>query len=106
MSVWARDEQHRLVRIIPQRHSEVSTVRRLFQENPKPQMEHPGNQKTIFNPNKQGLPGNPQRPYDSPRQGNVVAPSTTPTEGGGNVNFQQNKYRAPHAPLPNVERTL
>ena len=26
--------------------------------------------------------------------------------GGGNVNFQRNHYRAPPAPLPNVERTL
>ena len=26
--------------------------------------------------------------------------------GGGNVNFQQNQYRALPAPLPNVERTL
>ena len=48
MSVWAHDEQRRLVRVIPQRHSEESTVRRLFQEKPKPQMEHPGNQQTLL----------------------------------------------------------
>ena len=30
MSVWARDEQRRLVRVIPQRHPKDSTVRRLF----------------------------------------------------------------------------
>ena len=48
----------------------------------------------------------PQRPYEPPRQRDDVAPPTTPTEGGGNVNFQQNQYRSPPAPLPNVERTL
>ena len=66
MSVWAHDEQRRLVRVIPQRHPEESIVRSLFQENPNPQMEHLGNQKTLFNPNDQGLPGNPQRPYEPP----------------------------------------
>ena len=106
MSVWARDEQRRLVRVIPQRHPEESTVRRLFQENPNPQMEHPRNQQTLFNPHDQGLLGNPQRPCEPPRQGDGVAPSATPAVGGGNVNFQQNQYRAPLAPLPNVERTL
>ena len=106
MSVWACDEQRRLVRVIPQGHTEESTVRRLFQENPTPQMEHPGNQQTLFNPNDQGLPGNPQRPYEPPRQGDGVAPSATAATGGGNLNFQQNQYRAPPAPLPNVERTL
>ena len=106
MSVWARDEQRRHVRVIPQRHLEDSTVRRLFQENPNPQMKHPGNQQTHFNPNDQGLPGNPQRPYEPPRQGNGVALPTTPAAGGGNINFQQNQYRAPPSPLPNVERTL
>ena len=106
MSVWASDEQRRLVRVIPQRHLEDSIVRRLFQENPSPQMEHPGNQQTHFNPNDQGLPGNPQRPYEPPRQGDGVAPPATPTTRGGNINFQQNQYRAPPAPLPNVERTL
>ena len=106
MSVWARDEQHRLVRVIPQRHLEDFIVRRLFQENPNPEMEHPGNQQTHFNPNDQGLPGNPQRPYEPPRQGDGAAPLATPATEGGNINFQQNQYRAPPAPLPNVERTL
>ena len=106
MSVWARDKQRRLVRVIPQRHPEESTVRRLCQENPNPQMEHLGNQQTLFNPNDQGLPGNPQRPYEPPRQGDGVALPATPAVGGGNINFQQNQYRAPPAPLPNVERTL
>ena len=66
MSVWAHEEQRRLIRVIPQRYMEDSTVRRLFQENPNPQMEHPENQQTHFNPNDQGLPGNRQRPYEPP----------------------------------------
>ena len=73
MSIWARYEQHRLVGVLPQRHSEESIVRHLFQQNPIPQMDHSGNQQTFFNPNDQGLPGNPQRPYDLPRQGDGVA---------------------------------
>ena len=88
MSVWARDEQRRLVRVIPQRHYEESIVRHLFQENPTPQMDHPGNQQTLFNPNAQGLPGNPQRPHEPSRQGDGVAPPAIPAAGGGNVNFQ------------------
>ena len=63
MSVSARNEQRRVVRIIPPRRSEESIVRHLFQEK-------------------------------------------TPAAGGGNVNFHRNQYRAPPAPLPNVERTL
>ena len=59
MSVWARNEQRRLVRIIPPRNSEESIVRHLFQENPTPQMDNPGSQQTIFNPNAQGLPVDP-----------------------------------------------
>ena len=106
MSVWARDEQRRLVRVIPQGHFEESTVRQLFQEYPRPLMEHLGNQQTLFNPNAQGLPGDPQRPYEPPRQGDGDAPPTIPAAGGGNVNFHHNQYRAPLAPLPNVERTL
>ena len=90
MSVWAHNEQRRLVRIKPPRHSEESIVRRLFQENPAPQMDHPGNQQTLFNPNDQGLPGNPQRPCDPLRQGDGVAPPATPTAEGGIVNFQKN----------------
>ena len=82
MSVWARDEQRRLVRVIPQRHFEDSTVRRLFQDNPDLQMEHPGNQQTHFNPNDHGLPGNQQRPYEPPRQGDVVALLATLATGG------------------------
>ena len=106
MSVWAHDEQCRLVRVIPQRHLEDSTIRSLFQENPNPQMEHPENQQTHFNLNEKVLPGIPQRPYEPPRQGDGVAPPATPAARGGNINFQQNKYQAPPAPLPNVERIL
>ena len=106
MSVWARNEQHRLVRIIPPRNSEESIVRQLFQENPTPQMDHPGSQQTFFNPNAQGLPVDPQRLHEPPQQGDGVAPPETPMVRGGNVNFQQNQYQVPPAPLPNVERTL
>ena len=35
-----------------------------------------------------------------------MALPATPAAGGGNINFQKNQYRAPPAPLPNVERTL
>ena len=42
MSVWARNEQRQLVRIIDPIHFEESIVRHLFQENPTPQMDHPG----------------------------------------------------------------
>ena len=69
-------------------------------------MEHSRNLQTLLNPNDQGLLGNPQRPYEPPRQGDGVAPQTTSAAGGGNVNFQQNQYRSPPAHLPNVERTL
>ena len=69
-------------------------------------MEHPGNQQTLFNPNDQGLTSNPQRPHEPPRQGDGVAPPEISAAEGGNVNFKQNQYRAPPAPLPNVERTL
>ena len=87
MSVWACDEQRRLVRVIPQRHLEDSTIRRLFQESLNPQMEHPGNQQTNFNPNDQGLPDNPQRPNEPLLQGDGVAPSATFVAGWGNINF-------------------
>ena len=87
MPVWARDEQRQLVRVIPQRHLEDSTVRHLFQENPDLQMEHSGNQQTHFNPNDQGLPSNPQRPYEPSQQGDGVALPATPTARGGNINF-------------------
>ena len=59
MSVWARNEQRRLVRIINLRNSEESIVSQLFQENPTPQMDHPGSQQPLFNPNSQGVPVNP-----------------------------------------------
>ena len=69
-------------------------------------MDHPGNQQTLFNPNAQGLPGDPQRLHEPLQQGDGVAPLATPAVGGGNVNFQHNQYRAPPTPLPNMERTL
>ena len=87
MSVWARNEQRRLVRIKPPRHSKESIVRHLFQENPTPQMDHPGSQQTLFNTNAQGLPVDPQRLHGPPQQGDGVVPPATPAVGGGNVNF-------------------
>ena len=106
MSVWARNEQRRLVRIIPPRNSEESIGSQLFQENLTPQMEHPGSQQPPFNPNAQGIPVNPQGLHEPPQHGDGVALPATPAVGGGNVNFQRNKYRSPPTPLPNVERTL
>ena len=106
MSVWARDKQLRLVKVIPQGYFEDSIIRRLFQENPRPQMEHPGNQQTLSNPNAQGLPSDPQRPPEPPRQGDGDAPPEIQAAGGGNVNFHHNQYRSPLVSLPNVEKTL
>ena len=69
-------------------------------------MDHPGNQQTLFNPNAQGLAGDPQRFHEPPQEGDSVAPQVNPAAGGGNVNFQHNQYKAPPTPLPNVERIL
>ena len=69
-------------------------------------MEHTENQQIPYNSNEQGLPFNPQRSYDPPRQGDGVVPPATPAVGGENVNPQHNQYRAPLAPFPNVGRTL
>ena len=69
-------------------------------------MDHSGSQQTLFNPNAQGLPVDPQRLHEPPQQEDGVAPMATPAAGGGNVNFQRNHYRASPAPLPNVERTF
>ena len=69
-------------------------------------MDHPESQQNIFNPNAQGLPIDPQRLHEPPQQGDGVAPPETQAVSGGNVNFQRNQYRAPLAPLPNVERKL
>ena len=77
MSVWAINEQPRLVRIIHPRNYEESIVRQVFQENPTPQIDHPGIQQTLFNPNAQGLPVDPQRLHEPPQQGDGVAPPET-----------------------------
>ena len=98
MSVWARNEQRRLVRIAPPRN--------LFQDNIIPQMDHPGNQQPLFNEHAQGIPVNPQGLHEPPQHGDGVILPVAPVIGGGNVNFQRNQYRVPPAPLPNVERTL
>ena len=105
MSVWARNEQCRLVRIVPPRNSKESIVSQLFQENPTPQMDHLRSQQPLFNQNAQGIPVNPQGLHEPPQHGDGVALPATPVIGG-NVNSQRNKYRAPPSPLPNVERTL
>ena len=68
MSVWARNEQRRLVRIIPPpRNSEESIVSQLFQENLTPQMDHPGRQQPLFNQNAQGVLVNPQGLHEPPQ---------------------------------------
>ena len=69
-------------------------------------MDHLESQQNIFNPNAQGLPIDPQRLHEPPQQGDGVAPPETQAVRGGNVNFQRNQYRAPPAPLHNVERKL
>ena len=86
------NEQRRLVRIAPPRNSEESIVSQLSQDNPTPQMEHPGNQQPLFNQNAQGIPVNPQGLHEPPQHGDGVALLATPTIGGGNVNFQRNQY--------------
>ena len=102
MSVWARNEQRRLVRIIPPRKSEESIGSQLFQDNPTPKMDHSGSQQPLFNQNAQGMLVNPQGIHEPPQHGDDVALPATPVIGGGNVNFQRNQYQAPPAPLPNV----
>ena len=67
MSVWARNEQRRLVRIAPPRNSKESIVSQLFQDNPTPQMDHPGNQQPLFNQNAHGMPVNPQGLHEPPQ---------------------------------------
>ena len=98
MSGWARNEQRRLVRIVPPRNYEESILSPLFQENPTPQMDHPGSQQPLFNQNAQGTPVNPQGLHEPPQHGDDVALPATPVIGGGNVNFQRNQYRAPPTP--------
>ena len=97
MSVWARNEQHRLVRIVAPRNSKESIISQAF---------HPGNQQHLFNEHTQGIPVNSQGLHEPPQHGEGATLPVAPVVGGGNVNFQQNQYRGPLAPLPNVERTL
>ena len=104
MSVCARNEQRRLVRIIPPRKSEESIGSQLFQDNPTPKMDHSGSQQPLFNQNAQGMLVNPQGIHEPLQHGDGVELPGTPVIGGGNVNFQQNQYRDPPAPLPNVEK--
>ena len=92
MLVWTRDEQHRLVKITPQQSLRNPIVRRLFHLPPTPLMEHTENQQIPFNPNKKGLPFNPQISFDPPRQRDGVVPSATPTVGGDNITPQHDQY--------------
>ena len=106
MSVWARNEQRRLVRIVPPRNFEESIISQVFQDNILPQMDRPGNQQHLLNEHIQGIPVNPQGLHELPQHGEGATLPVAPVVGGGNDNFQQNQYRVPPAPLPNVERTL
>ena len=106
MSVWARNEQRRLVRILPPRNSEESRISQVFQNNILPQMDHPRNHQHLFNEHTQGILVNPQGLHESPQNGGDTTLPVAPVIGGGNGNFQQNQYRILPAPLPNVERTL
>ena len=106
MSVWARNEQRRLVRILPPRNFEESRISQVFQNNILPQIDHPGNQQHLFNEHTQGIPVNPQGLHEPQQNGGDTILPIAPVIGGGNGNFQQNQYRIPPAPLPNVERTL
>ena len=106
MSVWTRNERRRLVRIAPPRNYEESIISQVFQDNILPQMDHHGNQQHLFNEHTQGIPVNPQGLHKPPQHGDDVTLPVAPVIGGGNGNFQRNQYRAPPAPLPNVERTL
>ena len=91
MSVWARNEKNRLVRIISPRDYEESIVSQVSQDSILPQMDNPENQQGLYEPPQHG--------------GNATLP-INPVLGGGNGNLQQNQYRTHPAPLPNVERTL
>ena len=106
MSVWARNEQRRLVRIVPPRNSEESIISQVFQDNILPQMDHPENQQHLFDEHTQGIPVNPKGIHEPPQHGDDVTLPIAQVIEGGIVNFQRNQYRGPPAPLPNVERTL
>ena len=91
MSIWARNEKHRLVRTVSPRNPEKSIISQVSQDNILPQMDNPDNQEGLYEPPQHG--------------GNVTLP-VNPVLGGGNGNLQKNQYRVHPAPLPNVERTL
>ena len=85
MSVWARNEQNRLVRTVSPRNPETSIISQVFQDNILPQMDNPENQQGLYEPPQHG--------------GNATLP-INPVLWGGNGNLQQNQYRVPPAPLP------
>ena len=88
---WARNEQNRLVRTVSPRSPKKSIISQVSQDNLLPQMDNPENQQGHYEPPQHG--------------GNATLP-INPVLGGGNGNLQQNQYRVPPVPLPNVERTL
>ena len=91
MSVWARNEKNRLVRTVSPINPEESIVSQVSQDNFLPPMDNPENQHGFYEP---------------PQHGGDATLPVTPMRVGGNGNLQQNQYRVPPAPLPNVERTL
>ena len=91
MSVWACNEQNRLMRSESPRNPEKFIISLVSQDKILPQMDNPENQQGLYEPPQHG--------------GNATLP-INPVLGGGNGNLQQNQYRAHPAPLPNVERTL
>ena len=48
MSVWARNEQNRLVRTAFPRNPETSIIRQVSQDNVLPQMDNPENQQGLY----------------------------------------------------------
>ena len=73
MSVWARNEQNRLVRTLSPRNPEKSIISQVSQDNILPQMDNPENQ--------QGL-------YEPPQHGGNATLLINPVLGGGNGNLQ------------------
>ena len=67
MSVWAHNEQRRLVRIAPPKNYEESLISQVFEDNILPQMDHPENQQHLFNEHIQWIPVNPQGLHEPPQ---------------------------------------
>ena len=76
MSVWARNEQNRLVRTVFPRNPKKSIISQVSQDKIVSQMDNPENQ--------QGL-------YEPPQHGGHATLPINPVLGGGNSNPQQNQ---------------